>query len=67
MKNESKILLPLKAAARVLGVKPESLRSEADASRVPFTKVGDEYLFALEALEKTLLARARGKAVARDR
>jgi hypothetical protein len=57
----------LKSAARVLGVKPANLQSEADAGRVPFTKVGDEYLFALAALEETLLARAQGKAVARGR
>lgn len=47
----------------MLGVKPENLRSEADAGRVPFTKVGDEYLFALMALEQALLARAKGEVV----
>ena len=57
MRNEAK-LLPLKSAARVLGVKPDNLRREADAGRVPFTTCGDEYLFALAALEATLLARA---------
>lgn len=61
MANQAK-LLPLKSAARVLGVKPESLQREADAGRVPFTKVGDEYLFALLALETALLERAQGKA-----
>lgn len=58
-------LLPLKSAARALGVKPESLKAEADAGRVPFTKLGDEYVFALQALERSLERRAAGKVAGR--
>jgi len=60
------ILLPLRAAARVIGVKPESLQAEADAGRLPFTKIGQEYMFLLDALESAIAERAnRGRAVAR--
>jgi hypothetical protein len=54
-------LLPLRSAAKVLGIKPENLRREADSGNVPHTKIGDDYLFSLTALEKTLLVRAEGK------
>jgi hypothetical protein len=65
-------LLSLKAAARALGVKPESLQAEADAGRVPHTRIGADYLFSLAALESVLSARAagergNGKAVRHDR
>jgi hypothetical protein len=56
---ENEILLPLKAAARAIGVRPENLRAEADAGKVPHTKLGDDYLFGLKALETSLLARIR--------
>lgn len=58
VKRQIANLFPLRSAARILGVKPASLQSEADAGRVPFTKCGDEYLFSIKALEKTLLERA---------
>lgn len=61
MKNKPQ-LLPLKRAARVLGIKSASLQADADAGRVPFTKIGDEYLFVLSALEAALTERAQGKA-----
>jgi hypothetical protein len=64
--KKNNTLLPLKAAARVLGVRPDSLRSEADAGRVPFTKIGDEYLFLLSALEAVLVQRAKRRAVRDD-
>jgi hypothetical protein len=56
-------LLPLKAVAKALGIRPENVRAEADAGRLPHTKLGDDYLFSLPDVESALLKRARGKAV----
>jgi hypothetical protein len=58
---ESAKLLSLKAAARAIGVQPENLQAEADAGRVPHTRIGADYLFSLVALESALSARASGK------
>lgn len=59
-------ILPLKLAAKVLGVRPENLQIEADAGRLPFTKIGDEYLFLLTELEAAIARRVskNGRAVA---
>jgi hypothetical protein len=64
VKNASEKLLPLKTAARAIGVRPENLRAEADAGKVPHIRLGDDYLFALDSLESSLLSRVMiGKAV----
>lgn len=55
---DSAKLLPLRTAARALGIQQKSLKAEADAGRVPHIRVGDDYLFSLAATEAVLLARA---------
>ena len=57
VRNENEKLLPLKAAARAIGVRAESLRAEADAGNVPHIRLGADYLFALKSLESALLSR----------
>jgi excisionase family DNA binding protein len=57
-KDPTKVLLPVKGIARVFGLKPENIRAEADAGKLPHTRVGDEYLFNLAAVEAALLERA---------
>lgn len=55
----TKKVLPLKAAARAIGLKPDDLKADADAGLVPFTKVGGEYVFELHALEAAIATRAQ--------
>lgn len=55
--NTKLTFLPLRAAARAIGIKPTDLRADADAGRVPFTKIGDEYIFELAALERAIAKR----------
>jgi hypothetical protein len=47
-------ILNLRCAARVLGVRPENLKREAEAGRVPCARLGDEFVFSLSHLERTL-------------
>lgn len=51
-------LLPLGPMARRIRVTTTWLRAEADAGRVPCLKAGKRYLFAPEAVERTLAERA---------
>jgi hypothetical protein len=67
---DTKRILPLRVAARALGVKPDDLKADADAGLVPFTKVGSAYVFELCALERAITSRAEqdaepGKGAAR--
>ena len=55
MENDK--LLSLKAAARAIGVRADNLRAEADAGKVPYIRIGDDYLFAIKSLENALLSR----------
>jgi len=45
--------------ARRLKVRASWLRADADSGRLPHTRVGDGYIFDVEAVETALLARAR--------
>lgn len=51
------LFLPLKLAATALRVKASDLRAEADAGRLPFTKIGNEYVFDLRELERVITKR----------
>jgi hypothetical protein len=53
-------LLHLRLAARWLGVPASWLRTEALGGRVPSLKAGRGFLFDIEAVEESLLIRARG-------
>jgi hypothetical protein len=55
MKQRS--LLPLRLAARRLGVKASSLRAAAGQGHVPAVSVGDELLFDLCDVKRALFAR----------
>lgn len=57
MFNEPK-LLPTGPMARRLRVPAKWLKAEADAGRVPHVKADTAYLFAPEAVERSLLERA---------
>jgi hypothetical protein len=54
-------LLPLGPMARRLKVTNGWLREEAVANRVPCLKAGKRFLFAPEAVERVLAARAAGE------
>lgn len=59
METTTPKLMNLGAMARRLRVPVRWLRTEADAGRVPALKAGERYLFAPDAVEAALLARAR--------
>lgn len=61
METNSHALLPLGLMARQLRVTAAWLRAEADAGRVPALKAGKRFLFAPEAVERVLAARASGE------
>ena len=52
-------LLPLRTAARLTGLKPENLRAEVEAGKLPSVKVGDQHLYPLQAIRAALLARVK--------
>jgi hypothetical protein len=52
------LLLPLGPMARRLRLTAAWLRDESDAGRVPCLRAGKRYLFAPEAVERVLAARA---------
>lgn len=55
-------LLPLRTAARLTGLKPQTLREEVRAGRLPGVKVGTEYLYPLNAIRAALLTRVKAAA-----
>ena len=55
--DATELLLPLKTAARLLGLKPENLQCEVAAGKLPAVKVGDQYLYPVEAIKKSLQKR----------
>lgn len=57
--DTTETLLPLRTAARLTGLKPENLRAEVEAGRLPAIKVGDQYLYPLQAIRAALLERAK--------
>ena len=56
--SESTMVLPLRDAARRLGVSRAWLRREALAGRVPALRAGATFLFSAAALESALARRA---------
>ena len=58
METHAILLLPLGPMARRLRVTSAWLRAEADAGRVPCLRAGKRFLFAPEAVEHVLAARA---------
>jgi hypothetical protein len=63
MKTLSTPLLPLRAAARRIGVKPESLRQAAERGELPSLRVGEDLLFDVPTVERVLRERLKRKAV----
>ena len=59
MSNAADTLLPLSIAARRLRVSVGWLKAEAESGRVPALRTGKTFLVSLEAVEATLLERAR--------
>ncbi len=55
--DTNETLLPLRTAAKLTGLKPENLRAEVEAGRLPGIKVGDQYLYPIRAIKAALLAR----------
>jgi hypothetical protein len=54
-------LLSLSRLARRLGVTQAWLRDQADCGRVPCLKAGKRYLFNVDAVQATLVKRAKSK------
>ncbi len=52
-------LVDAKLIARRYGVKREWVEAETAAGRLPGVRAGDTWLFDVEAVERTLLARAK--------
>jgi hypothetical protein len=57
---------PLRLTARALKVKPEWLRDEALAGRVPCLRAGDDLLFNLNAVRAVLAERAAEERLSAD-
>ena len=53
--------IQLAHAARLMGVRSEWLRTEAEAGRLPGFKAGDDWLFDLPRLERALIERVRAE------
>jgi hypothetical protein len=58
MSTTTKSLLPLRLAARRIGIKPDTLRAAAERGEIPSLKIGDELLFDVESVERELFERA---------
>jgi hypothetical protein len=58
MITPTKSLLPLRLAARRIGIKASSLRVAAERREVPSIRIGDELLFNVESVERELFDRA---------
>lgn len=58
MKNEPLQLLSLPALAQALNLPEGWIKTEADAGRIPHLRIGKRYRFNLEAVIRTLAARA---------
>lgn len=61
MESTNAVLLALGPMARRLRVTDAWLREEAEAGRIPCLRAGNRYLFAPEAVERVLAARAARK------
>lgn len=51
------LLLPLRAAARLTGLKPENLQAEVLAGKLPAIQVGGQYLYPVNAIRQALQKR----------
>ena len=55
--DATELLLRLKTGARLLGLKPDNLQCEVTAGKLPAVKVGDQYLYPVDAIRKALQKR----------